>query len=81
MLGNLKGQLQEYLERITQPVEIVASLDESDRSREMLAALADIQSVCDRIKIEVLPDHSAKGGEARADAPLAPSFGLRPLPT
>jgi NADH-dependent peroxiredoxin subunit F len=77
MLGNLKGQLQEYLERITQPVEIVASLDESDHSREMLAALTEIRSVCDRITIEVLPARGDRQGEARADAPLAPSFGLR----
>jgi len=39
---SLKQQLQSYLERITQPIEIVASLDDSDASREMLALLEDI---------------------------------------
>src|ERR1700732_3651364 len=40
---NMKAQLQGYLERITQPVEIVASLDDSDQSREMLELLNDIE--------------------------------------
>jgi len=31
--SQLKSQLQGYLERITQPVEVVASLDDSDKSR------------------------------------------------
>jgi alkyl hydroperoxide reductase subunit F len=33
--ANLKAQLAAYLERMTQPVEIVASLDDTKASREM----------------------------------------------
>jgi alkyl hydroperoxide reductase subunit F len=65
--SNLKTQLKGYLERISQPVEIVASVDDSDKSREMLELLTDIESVSDLIRIEVRRD----------DAELKPSFALR----
>ena len=31
--ANLKTQLKAYLEKVTQPFEIVASLDDSDKSK------------------------------------------------
>jgi NADH-dependent peroxiredoxin subunit F len=65
--SNLKTQLKGYLERISQPVEIVASADDSDESREMLELLADIESVSGLIKIDV----------RRNDAQVKPSFALR----
>jgi NADH-dependent peroxiredoxin subunit F len=40
--ANLKQQLQGYLERLTQPIEIIAALDDSDAAREMQALLQDI---------------------------------------
>ncbi len=43
--ANLKSQLQAYLERVRQPVELIASLDESAKSAEMAALLEDIVSV------------------------------------
>jgi NADH-dependent peroxiredoxin subunit F len=64
---SLKSQLKGYLQRISQPVEIVASVDDGDKSREMLAVLADIASVSELIKIEVRRD----------DAEAKPSFALR----
>src|ERR1700728_2208341 len=65
--SNLKTQLKGYLERISLPVEIVASLDDSAKSGEMLALLNDIESVSGLIKIEVRRD----------DAQVKPSFALR----
>jgi alkyl hydroperoxide reductase subunit F len=65
--GNLKTQLKSYLERISQPVEIVASVDDTDKSREMLDLLADIESASHRVKIDVRRD----------DAHVKPSFALR----
>jgi NADH-dependent peroxiredoxin subunit F len=65
--SNLKQQLQGYLERISQPVEIVASLDDSEKSQEMLDLLHDIESVSSLVKID-----------ARRDAAqIKPSFALR----
>jgi alkyl hydroperoxide reductase subunit F len=34
--ANLKAQLKSYLERVTQPIEIVASLDDGAKSRKCL---------------------------------------------
>ena len=56
--ANLKHQLQTYLERLTQPIEIVASLDDSDASREMLALLQDIATL-------VAADHAARAAQRR----------------
>ncbi len=41
----LKAQLAAYLERVQQPFEIVASLSDSENSREMLELLQTIQSL------------------------------------
>ena len=65
--GNLKAQLKGYLERISQPVELIASVDDGSESRGMLELLRDIQSVSDLISIDV----------RRGDAELKPSFALR----
>ena len=43
--ATLRQQLQTYLERLTRPVELVASLDESDASREMRDLLRDIATL------------------------------------
>ncbi len=50
--ANLKQQLQGYLGRLTRPIEIAASLDDSDASREMLALLQDIASLSNLITLE-----------------------------
>jgi NADH-dependent peroxiredoxin subunit F len=65
--GNLKAQLKGYLQRISQPVEILACADDGEKSREMLRLLADVESASDRIKTEVRRD----------GAELTPSFALR----
>ena len=65
--ANLKSQLQGYLARISQPVEIIASVDGGDKSREMIGLLNDIESVCALVRID------AHGEEAQ----MRPSFALR----
>ncbi|QHA83250.1 alkyl hydroperoxide reductase subunit F [Pseudomonas mediterranea] len=49
--ANLKAQLKSYLERVTQPIEIVASLDDGAKSQEMLALLKDIASLSTQITL------------------------------
>ncbi|WP_433735375.1 alkyl hydroperoxide reductase subunit F [Pseudomonas putida] len=49
--ANLKAQLKSYLERVTQPIEIVASLDDGAKSREMLELLKDVASLCAQITL------------------------------
>ncbi|OCX24900.1 alkyl hydroperoxide reductase subunit F [Pseudomonas graminis] len=63
--ANLKAQLKSYLERITRPIEIVASLDDGAKSQEMLALLNDIVSSSDKITLDT------NGSDART-----PSFAL-----
>ena len=63
----LKAQLGAYLERVTQPFELVASLNDSENSREMLELLQTIQSLrSDRITLKT------DGQDARK-----PSFTLQ----
>ncbi|PZP23092.1 MULTISPECIES: alkyl hydroperoxide reductase subunit F [Pseudomonas] len=62
---NLKTQLKAYLEKVTQPFEIVASLDDSAKSQETLGLLQDIVSLTDKITLKT------DGADARK-----PSFSL-----
>ena len=63
----LKTQLSAYLERVQQPFELVASLNDSDTSREMLELLQTIQSLrSDKITLRT------DGNDARK-----PSFSLQ----
>uniref|UniRef100_UPI00258C54FF thioredoxin family protein n=1 Tax=uncultured Pseudomonas sp. TaxID=114707 RepID=UPI00258C54FF len=63
--ANLKAQLKTYLERVTRPIEIVASLDDGAKSREMHSLLQDIASLSDQVSL------STDGTDARR-----PSFAL-----
>jgi len=49
---NLKTQLKTYLEKVTQPFEIVASLDDGEKSQEMLSMLQDIAGLSDKITLK-----------------------------
>ncbi len=49
--ANLKTQLRAYMERITQPVELIASLDDRPASAEMRALLEDIVSLSDKVSL------------------------------
>ncbi len=49
--ATLKTQLKAYLEKVVQPIEIVASLDDSAKSREMQDLLQDIVLLSDKISL------------------------------
>ena len=61
----LKTQLKSYLERLQRPIELVASVDDSAKSQDMLALLQDIASLSP--KVAVLQ---------RDDGERAPSFSI-----
>jgi len=64
--ANLKAQLAAYLEKVVQPIELAASLDDGDKSRELESLLQDIASL------------SAKVGYVRSDDDARrPSFAIR----
>ena len=62
--ADLKAQLAAYMEKLAQPIELVASLDDSDAARELDALLRDIASTSDRISLR-------EGDDARK-----PSFAI-----
>ena len=63
--ADLKSQLSAYLEKLQQPIELVASLDDSDAARELDALMADIAAL------------SPKISRATGDAARKPSFLIR----
>ncbi|MGK5020978.1 alkyl hydroperoxide reductase subunit F [Janthinobacterium lividum] len=48
---NLKAQLKTYLEKVVQPIEIVANLDDSAKAREMEELLQEIVLLSDKITL------------------------------
>ena len=62
--ASLKAQLKGYLEKITQPVELVASLDGGAKSQELQELLAEVANLSDKITL-------TQGDEARK-----PSFAI-----
>src|SRR6478736_9846143 len=71
--ATLKQQLQGYLARLTQPLEIVAALDGSSAAREMHALLQDVASLSSLITLR-----STTGTDVPAGTRL-PSFRLNRL--
>ena len=58
--ADLKTQLQAYLEKVTQPIELVASLDDGEKSRELEALLQDVASLSDKISYARRDDDARK---------------------
>lgn len=63
--ANLTAQLKSTLEKVTQPIELVAALDGSTASNEMLALLLEIATLSDKISL------------LRSDDARTPSFEIR----
>jgi alkyl hydroperoxide reductase subunit F len=49
--ADLKAQLSAYMEKLAQPIELVASLDDSDSARELGELLRDIASTSTKITV------------------------------
>jgi alkyl hydroperoxide reductase subunit F len=63
--ADLKTQLKAYLEKVTHPIELVASLDDSAKSKELSELLDDIASLSDKVSV------SRAGND-----PRKPSFAI-----
>ena len=63
--ANLKSQLQAYMDRIEQPLVLVASLDDGEKSRELLELLQEIEGMSSHISLDT------SGADARK-----PSFAI-----
>ena len=56
MLDNaIKAQLAAYLEKLQQPIELVATPDGSDASRQISELLADIAALSPRVTVRASP--------------------------
>ena len=68
--AGLTAQLKTYLQKITQPIELVACVDDGAKSRELMGLLAEIAALSDRITVV------ESGDDARR-----PSFAIRRVGT
>jgi alkyl hydroperoxide reductase subunit F len=51
--NTIKMQLKVYLEKLTQPIAIKASVDSSAKSNEMMELLNELASLSDKIHLSV----------------------------
>jgi alkyl hydroperoxide reductase subunit F len=65
---NLKQQLQAYLQKLQQPIEMIAALDDSAGSQQLWSLLQDIAALSDKVSL-------------RDDAPADACVGLRLRPS
>ena len=78
---NLKTQLKAYLERLVMPIELAASLDDSEKSRELEELLREIASLSDKIRYLRRDDDTRRPSFAieRAGSDVAVRFAGIPL--
>ena len=48
----IKGQLKAYLEKLQRPIQLVASLDDSAKSLELITLLQEITSLSDKVSCQ-----------------------------
>jgi alkyl hydroperoxide reductase subunit F len=79
--ANLKTQLKAYLENIREPIELVASVDESPKSKELLELLADIAAASDKVSVVTGGDDARRPSFAirRVGSDIAVQFAGLPL--
>lgn len=58
--ASLKAQLKGYLENLRTPIELVASLDETPKSTELMELLEDIASASDKVSIRRAGDDARR---------------------
>lgn len=63
--SNIKTQLKAYLEKLVNPIELVATLDNSSKAAEIRELLQDIASLSDKVSMR-----------ENGDATLKPSFAI-----
>jgi alkyl hydroperoxide reductase subunit F len=62
---NIKTQLGAYLQKLQSPIQLIASLDDSEKSRELQNLLNEIASLSDKIRVNTQGNYHLK-----------PSFGV-----
>ncbi|WP_300452043.1 alkyl hydroperoxide reductase subunit F [Accumulibacter sp.] len=78
--ANIKTQLKAYLEKIRQPIELVASLDDSAKGREMWALLLEIAELSDKVSARQDGEASRKPSFAIGRAGEQPRISFAGIP-
>ncbi len=76
----IQAQLKAYLERLQRPVELVASLDDSDKAKEMRSLLDEIAALSDKVSIRNDGQHRLRPSFGIAEAGHAPRIHFAGLP-
>lgn len=58
--SNMKTQLKAYLERLTKPVELIANVDNSEKSTDTLTLLNEIAELSDKVTVKQADDSSIR---------------------
>lgn len=80
--SNMKQQLKGYLANVTQPIEIIAAFDDSDKSRELRELLGDIKEQSNQITVregQVAGDRSPAFQVTRAGEDMGVTFAGLPM--
>lgn len=79
--SNLKEQLKAYFAKISQPVALLASVDDSAKSQEMLDLLREIEALSDSITLSVTNDdaRTPSFAIARTGTDIAVRFAGLPM--
>jgi len=70
----LKTQLKAYLERLVRPVHLVASIDDGEKSRELVQLLEDIAAQSDKVSVQARRDD---GERKPSFAVISPGHDIR----
>ena len=77
---NIKGQLKAYLAKVTQPIELVASLDDSEGSRELRELVHEIADLSDLVSVRDDGRYARRPAFGIARAGEAPRIHFAGLP-
>lgn len=58
--SNMKTQLKAYLERLAKPVELIANLDQSEKSADTLTLLNEIAELSDKVMVKQQQDDAIR---------------------
>ncbi|MDR1064070.1 MAG: alkyl hydroperoxide reductase subunit F [Azoarcus sp.] len=77
---NIKAQLRAYLEKVTRPIELVASFDDSEKSRELRELVQEIAALSDKVSVREDGQFARRPAFGVAQAGEAPRIHFAGLP-
>ncbi len=77
---NIKTQLNTYLQKLQRPIQLIASLDDSEKSRELQDLLNEIASLSDKISVNTQGHYPFKPSFAVATENESPRIHFAGIP-